>query len=210
MPRATWSSKCRTPGAEWTRRPERESSSPFSLPRVPPAARGSACRSFMGSSATTRASLRSKASPERVRACGCLSPRKSKRAAKDSSEGVGCGTGFAAKPLLAMIGADWSLRRIWGPRQRRERAENLERVLLVDDDVDLRQGLAQLLRERYEVLTASNGDEALEILGREPVDVVILDMLMPLLDGQSVLRELRAKTPPPPVVVISARPDLIA
>lgn len=86
----------------------------------------------------------------------------------------------------------------------------MDRVLLVDDDTDILHGLAQLLRDRYEILMASNGDEALEILRGEPVDVVVLDMLMPLLDGQSVLRQLRSKSRPPPVIVVSARPDLIA
>jgi two-component system, OmpR family, response regulator TctD len=86
----------------------------------------------------------------------------------------------------------------------------LDRVLLVDDDTDFLHGLAQLLRDRYEILMAANGDEALEILREEAVDVVVLDMLMPLLDGQSVLRELRAKSRPPAVIVVSARPDLIA
>ena len=109
-----------------------------------------------------------------------------------------------------MIGADRSPVRSWGPKYRTARAENLDRVLLVDDDLDLLYGLAQLLSETYEVLTASNGDEALEILERESVDAVVLDVLMPVVDGQSVLRQLRAKSQPPRVVVVSARPDLIA
>jgi DNA-binding response OmpR family regulator len=85
----------------------------------------------------------------------------------------------------------------------------LDKVLLVDDDHDLLSGLAQLLRDKYVVLTASNGDQALKVLERETVDVVVMDILMPMLDGQSVLRELRARRRPPAVVVVSARPDLL-
>jgi DNA-binding response OmpR family regulator len=99
---------------------------------------------------------------------------------------------------------------MWSPKRPTDKAEHLDRVLLVDDDLDLLNGLQQLLSERYDVLTASNGEEALEILGREAVDVVVLDVLMPLLDGQGVLRELRSQQHPPAVVVVSARPDLIA
>jgi DNA-binding response OmpR family regulator len=66
------------------------------------------------------------------------------------------------------------------------------------------------LRERYEVFLAASGDEALEVLGDQQIDVVLLDMLMPRLDGQSVLKEIRAQASPPAVVVVSARPDLLA
>jgi DNA-binding response OmpR family regulator len=96
------------------------------------------------------------------------------------------------------------------PGSREAKADILDRVLVVDDDPDLLNGLALLLGERYDVLTASNGAEALHVLEHETVDVVVLDMLMPLVDGQTVLRELRARNLPPPVVVVSARPDLIA
>jgi len=109
-----------------------------------------------------------------------------------------------------MIGEDGWPAEMGSLRSREAKADNLERVLLVDDDPDLLNGLAHLLGERYDVLTACNGAEALHVLEHETVDVVVLDVLMPLIDGHSVLRELRAKTRPPPVVVVSARPDLIA
>src|SRR5262249_26629099 len=86
----------------------------------------------------------------------------------------------------------------------------MDRVLVVDDDPDLLKGLHRLLREKYEVFLAANGDEALEVLRREQVSVVILDMLMPQLDGQAVLREIRERGDGPSVIVVSARPDLIA
>jgi len=86
----------------------------------------------------------------------------------------------------------------------------MRKVLIVDDDPDLLSGLDHLLRERYEVFLAASGDEALEVLGDQQIDVVLLDMLMPRLDGQSVLKEIRAQASPPAVIVVSARPDLLA
>ena len=86
----------------------------------------------------------------------------------------------------------------------------MRKVLIVDDDPDLLSGLDHLLRDRYEVFLAASGDEALEVLGHQQIDVVLLDMLMPRLDGQSVLKEIRAQASPPAVIVVSARPDLLA
>jgi DNA-binding response OmpR family regulator len=86
----------------------------------------------------------------------------------------------------------------------------MDKVLIVDDDPDLLSGLDRLLSEKYKIFLATNGDEALDVLGRERVDVVILDMLMPRLDGQSVLKVIRERGDGPAVIVVSARPDLIA
>jgi len=86
----------------------------------------------------------------------------------------------------------------------------MRKVLIVDDDPDLLSGLDHLLRDRYQVFLAASGDEALEVLGDQQIDVVLLDMLMPRLDGQSVLKEIRAQASPPAVIVVSARPDLLS
>jgi two-component system, OmpR family, response regulator MprA len=86
----------------------------------------------------------------------------------------------------------------------------LKRVLVVDDDPDLSSGLARLLSDQYEVLIAADGEAALQILQRESVDVIVLDMLMPLLDGHEVLKRLRAQGAKPRIIAVSARPDLIS
>ncbi len=66
------------------------------------------------------------------------------------------------------------------------------RVLVVDDDKPSVKMTAFLLREEgYEVLTADNGREALRIVEEEPVDLVILDVMMPHLDGYEVCRRIR-------------------
>lgn len=67
-----------------------------------------------------------------------------------------------------------------------------QQILLVEDEVSLRQILAEKLRiEKFSVLEASNGKEGLELsLERHP-DLILLDIVMPVMDGLSMLQELR-------------------
>ncbi len=84
----------------------------------------------------------------------------------------------------------------------------MARVLVVDDD-DLLVELVRYSLEAHghDVLAAPDGVRALELLGREPVDVIVLDGILPGLDGLEVLRRLRSdpKTADIPVVMLSAR-----
>ena len=87
------------------------------------------------------------------------------------------------------------------------------RVLVVDDEEGNRDLLGRRLqREGYEVLMATGGHEALAVAAREPVDVVLLDVMMPDLDGLAVLERLKAgaATRDVPVIMISALDDLSA
>ena len=84
----------------------------------------------------------------------------------------------------------------------------MKRVLLVDDDQDIREALAELFEDSYQVLVASNGLVALDILSREQVDAVVLDLMMPLMDGESLLKELQEQGQTAPVVLLSASRDL--
>jgi CheY-like chemotaxis protein len=87
------------------------------------------------------------------------------------------------------------------------------RVLVVDDEAGNRDLLRRRLeREGYAVLSADGGREALAVVAREPVDVILLDMLMPDLDGLAVLGRLKddPATRDLPVIVISALDDLQA
>lgn len=60
----------------------------------------------------------------------------------------------------------------------------MKRVLVVEDDVDLRETLADLLAgEGFQVSCASNGREALDALERQRVDVIVLDLMMPVMSG---------------------------
>jgi sigma-B regulation protein RsbU (phosphoserine phosphatase) len=78
-------------------------------------------------------------------------------------------------------------------------------LLVVDDSGPNRDALSRLLvRDGYRVLTAANGHEALERLGQSPIDLVLLDVLMPGLDGLEVLRALRQTHAPTALPVIMA------
>ena len=83
-----------------------------------------------------------------------------------------------------------------------------ERILVVDDVEDNRQLLIRRLRREGfdDIVTASDGAEALEHIARQPFDLVLLDVMMPNVDGYQVLERLRAaeKLHELPVIVISA------
>ncbi len=82
-----------------------------------------------------------------------------------------------------------------------------ERVLIVDDNADMRRLLARILGERWEVELTTNGRAALESAERRPPDIVVSDVMMPELDGFGLLNALRANaaTREIPVVLLSAR-----
>jgi two-component system, OmpR family, response regulator CpxR len=70
------------------------------------------------------------------------------------------------------------------------------KVLLVDDEKDFVEALAERLETRgYKVSKAFSGDECLAVLRKEPVDVVLLDVLMPGKDGVDTLREIKQLDP---------------
>ena len=78
-------------------------------------------------------------------------------------------------------------------------------LLLVDDEPNLRKVLGALLRkEGYEVLEAANGVEALGVLDSETVEVVISDLKMPKMDGNTLLKEVRLRWPDLPFVMLTA------
>ena len=80
------------------------------------------------------------------------------------------------------------------------------RVLVVDDSERLRQSLAAGLRSQgMAVETAADGVEALALLDSLPFDVVVLDLVMPRMDGVRVLRELKPRRSKPRILVLSAR-----
>src|SRR5882762_9755336 len=80
-----------------------------------------------------------------------------------------------------------------------------DRVLVVDDEQSLRKVLAATLqREGYEVQVASDGEEALLALDRDGADVVVTDLVMPKMDGLSLLRKVVVSHPDVPVIVVTA------
>ncbi|HYL19550.1 MAG TPA: EAL domain-containing protein [Burkholderiales bacterium] len=81
------------------------------------------------------------------------------------------------------------------------------RILLADDNVDMRRHIARLLRRSYEVLVVADGEAALEAALSSPPDLVLSDVMMPRLDGFGLLKALRAdeRTRQLPVILLSAR-----
>lgn len=79
------------------------------------------------------------------------------------------------------------------------------RILIVEDEPDLLAGLAQALREEgYAVDTADNGDDGLFNAEGTDYDAIVLDVMLPGMDGREVLRRLR-KTKKTPVLMLTAR-----
>jgi len=83
------------------------------------------------------------------------------------------------------------------------------RVLVVEDDDSIRELVDLVLSSQgYEVLTASDGAAALQVLGTVQADLVLLDMRMPVMDGWEFARRYRARPAPhAPIVVVTAARD---
>jgi two-component system, OmpR family, phosphate regulon response regulator OmpR len=82
------------------------------------------------------------------------------------------------------------------------------RVLVVDDDPELRSLLQRFLGEHgFKVRTASGGDEMDRELARQPVDIIVLDLMMPGEDGLALTRRLRAAGENVPILMLTARGD---
>jgi DNA-binding NtrC family response regulator len=75
-------------------------------------------------------------------------------------------------------------------------------ILLVDDEEGYRELIARILTKAgYKVLQAGNGIEALSLLEKSQIDLVISDILMPVLNGYALVARLRAKWPKMPVIL---------
>ncbi len=79
-------------------------------------------------------------------------------------------------------------------------------ILVVDDDRHTRMLLRAILeQEKYTVSTAGNGEEALSVMEREHVDLVVLDIMMPKMDGYEFTRTLRESDNNLPILMVSAK-----
>ena len=82
----------------------------------------------------------------------------------------------------------------------------MARVLVVDDEPAVRRALERALRlESYDVALAADGEEALDLLASTPADAVILDVLMPRVDGLEVARRMRKAGDRTPILMLTAR-----
>jgi two-component system response regulator AtoC len=81
----------------------------------------------------------------------------------------------------------------------------IEKVLVADDEMLLRDYIAELLKRRgLEVILAANGQEAIELFSKTPVDLVITDLKMPYKDGIEVLKSIKNISPTTPVIIATA------
>jgi DNA-binding response OmpR family regulator len=95
-------------------------------------------------------------------------------------------------------------------RQRLYFAIGAMKILLVEDDAALVRALRRgLSAHGHELLSAENGEDGVAMAWEEAVDFVLLDISLPGLDGQEVLRRIRALQPELPVLMLTARDDLL-
>lgn len=84
------------------------------------------------------------------------------------------------------------------------------KILIAEDDIHIRNGLSDMLSpEGYTIITAENGKVALTKYQQEQPDFIILDIMMPELDGYSVCKEIRKSDECIPIVFLSAKGDEI-
>lgn len=86
----------------------------------------------------------------------------------------------------------------------------MKRVLLVDDDLDVLESLEMVLERNYEVRTAVDGVQALASLDIEEIDVAVIDLMMPGMDGDALINAMRARGIVAPIILASATPELAA
>ena len=87
-------------------------------------------------------------------------------------------------------------------------SSNSATILVVDDDRAIRESLDRALAlEGYRVVAAADGAQALDLVAEEQPDVIVLDLMMPNVDGLTVCRRLRARRDRTPILMLTARTE---
>ena len=82
------------------------------------------------------------------------------------------------------------------------------KILVVEDDKDIREGIEIYLRNQgYEVFQAANGQEGLKVIEQQELHLAIVDIMMPVMDGVTMLMKLRAMEREFPVIMLSAKSE---
>jgi two-component system response regulator MprA len=88
-------------------------------------------------------------------------------------------------------------------------ADPVARVLVAEDDRSVRESLVRALRlEGYDVTAVTDGEQALAQVETDPPDLIVLDIMMPNLDGLTVCRRLRSRRVATPVLMLTARHEV--
>ena len=83
------------------------------------------------------------------------------------------------------------------------------KVLIAEDDVEIRTALERILRyEGYNPITVNDGAAALEAIGEHEPDAIVLDVMMPFVDGLTVCRRIRERKDRTPVLMLTARHEV--
>src|SRR4030043_1806539 len=80
----------------------------------------------------------------------------------------------------------------------------MQTILIVDDDKSIRYSLKRMLEENFSVITAQNGEEALDRVRENPPDLIIMDLKMPGRNGIDVLKEIKSIDPKSLVIMMTA------
>ncbi|HEV2339746.1 MAG TPA: response regulator transcription factor [Patescibacteria group bacterium] len=82
----------------------------------------------------------------------------------------------------------------------------MQRILIIEDDTGIQEYIKDLLSENgYRIETSSDGISAFDMLKKNPVDLVILDLGLPKITGEALCRDIRKKFPHVPIVILTAR-----
>lgn len=89
-------------------------------------------------------------------------------------------------------------------------ADGRKTILLVDDNADILKYLSAAMSSAFHVLTAANGNKAIDLLGSESIDLVVSDVMMPDMDGVQLCRAIKRnlRTSHIPVILLSAKADV--
>ncbi len=78
------------------------------------------------------------------------------------------------------------------------------RILIVDDQLEIREFIRLVLKDKYAVDTAAGAEEAFKFMADNPVNLVLLDNKMPKIDGITALKEIKRRYPETEVIIMSA------
>jgi CheY-like chemotaxis protein len=81
----------------------------------------------------------------------------------------------------------------------------MKRILVVDDDPDIRESIQFCLDDTFDIEVAANGAEALARVRTSRFDAIVLDLMMPVMNGERFLRELHAERLAVPAIILSAQ-----